>query len=450
MSMNILIETRVAPEVTFIKENPSLMAGEVAINEEGTGIKIGDGVNNWSDLEYIPHSTELINKWLTIANSTTNSKLITLPDLNFAYSVVTAESNPMVEDVVKNVIGTNNYIELNEVGVTETSENGILNLKGSEVLEFLSSTIPAARYENISRLAFVNRDGEDSREFLLWDEGARELIENLNTTVTDLNNRVKGVEDFAGEAGEALSDKLNPFVPGGTSPGLVNTPTINQSQNGGYFLNADGTWKKVGLKGNEIPLSASNATTVTDAITALQNGASLKFQKDTTTSKAYVIGYNGSDSTLRYSSSVYVDCVNNVLLGAAYNDYAEARETGHRIQPGRVVVENGDDTLSMANGRLLLGGNIVSDTYGMLIGETDKAKTPIALCGRVLAYPHEDIEEFYPGAPVCTGPGGTVSVMTKNEVLRYPECIIGYVSAIPTYEEWNGVNVNNRIWIKVI
>ena len=86
----------------------------------------------------------------------------------------------------------------------------------------------------------------------------------------------------------------------------------------------------------------------------------------------------------------------------------------------------------------------------MLIGETNTAKTPIALCGRVLAYPNEDRSEYYAGAPVCTGPNGTVSIMSKDEVLHYPECIIGYVSAVPTYEEWNGKKVNGRIWVKVI
>ena len=104
----------------------------------------------------------------------------------------------------------------------------------------------------------------------------------------------------------------------------------------------------------------------------------------------------------------------------------------------------------MSTERLMLGGNIVSDTYGMLIGETKKAKTPIALCGRVLAYPFEDISEYYAGAPVCSGPNGTVSLMSKDEVLHYPECIIGYVSAIPIYKEWNGIKVNGRIWIKIL
>lgn len=60
------------------------------------------------------------------------------------------------------------------------------------------------------------------------------------------------------------------------------------------------------------------------------------------------------------------------------------------------------------------GAEIVSDTYGFAIGETDRAKTPIATSGRVLAYPHEDREVFRQniGKPVCSGPNGTVSIMT--------------------------------------
>jgi hypothetical protein len=50
------------------------------------------------------------------------------------------------------------------------------------------------------------------------------------------------------------------------------------------------------------------------------------------------------------SSSIYVS--NSVLYGAAWNDYAEYRETTAKIEPGRVVVENGDDTLSLSTKRL--------------------------------------------------------------------------------------------------
>ena len=42
--------------------------------------------------------------------------------------------------------------------------------------------------------------------------------------------------------------------------------------------------------------------------------------------------------------------------------------------------------------------------------------------------------------------------MTREEIKEYPDCIIGYVSAIPDYEIWGEHNtiVDGRIWIKVV
>ena len=139
------------------------------------------------------------------------------------------------------------------------------------------------------------------------------------------------------------------------------------------------------------------------------------------------------------------------VYGAVWNDYAEFRESNEQIEPGRVVIENGDDTLSLSRDRLQPGPNVVSDTYGFAIGETSKAKTPIAVSGRVLAYPYESIDTFSAGDPVCSGPNGTVSKMTREEVMMYPDRIIGIVSSIPTYKTWgtDNVDVNGRIWIKI-
>jgi hypothetical protein len=41
--------------------------------------------------------------------------------------------------------------------------------------------------------------------------------------------------------------------------------------------------------------------------------------------------------------------------------------------------------------------------------------------------------------------------MTREEIMMYPERIIGVVSAIPEYETWGtgNVKVNDRIWIKL-
>ena len=159
-----------------------------------------------------------------------------------------------------------------------------------------------------------------------------------------------------------------------------------------------------------------------------------------------------------FSSWVHVWVQGNSITGAVWNDYAEYREVD-TLEPGRCVIENGDDTMSLSTKRLQKGCSITSDTWGFAQGETEKAKTPIAVAGRVLAYPYEDRKEFcqHIGDAVCSGPNGTVSIMTDEEVQRYPLAVIGTISAIPDYEEWGEseiadrppVKVDGRIWIRI-
>lgn len=139
------------------------------------------------------------------------------------------------------------------------------------------------------------------------------------------------------------------------------------------------------------------------------------------------------------------------VYGAVWNDYAEYRQTKKHIQPGYCVIETGKGDLIKSSERLQPGANIVSDTFGFAIGETEQTKTPLAVSGRVLAYPYEDRDSYQAGDPVCSGPNGTISKMTREEVREYPDRIIGTVSEIPNYEVWGtgNVKVNNRIWIKV-
>lgn len=139
------------------------------------------------------------------------------------------------------------------------------------------------------------------------------------------------------------------------------------------------------------------------------------------------------------------------VYGAVWNDYAEYRRTKNNVQPGYCVIETGKGDLIKSSDRLQPGANIVSDTFGFAIGETEQIKTPLAVSGRVLAYPYEDRDSYQAGDPVCSGPNGTISKMTREEVREYPDRIIGTVSEIPDYEVWGtgNVKVNNRIWIKV-
>lgn len=161
---------------------------------------------------------------------------------------------------------------------------------------------------------------------------------------------------------------------------------------------------------------------------------------------------NSPDARFYMEPTGVVRC-STQLYGAVWNDYAEYRES-NTIEAGKCVVEVGDDTLKLSSERMQPGANITSDTFGFAIGETDKCKTPIAVSGRVLAYGYEDREEFRKniGRPVCSGPNGTVSIMTDEEYKEKGYRAIGTISAVPDYEEWGtgNVKVNGRIWIKVI
>lgn len=166
-----------------------------------------------------------------------------------------------------------------------------------------------------------------------------------------------------------------------------------------------------------------------------------------------------TDSTSTTTGALIVSggigCAKNIratkVYGAVWNDYAEYRHTQQYIQPGRCVIETGSGDLVMSIERLQPGANIVSDTFGFAIGETCDTKTPLAVSGRVLAYPYEERSSYQAGDPVCSGPNGTISKMTREEVQMYPERIIGTVSEIPEYETWGtgNVKVNGRIWIKI-
>lgn len=280
------------------------------------------------------------------------------------------------------------------------------------------------------------------------DEALRALItevDNNNSKVV-LKDLINNAEDEVLEILNIIrlsQEEYNSLAAAGTlDPKAI---YMTEADNGGntdelktYIDNADATTlnsAKTYSNNNFLKLSGGTVTGVTTF-------------SNTTASTSTTTGAVKISGGLGVAGNIYA----NKVYGAVWNDYAECRESNEFIDAGRVVKENGDDTLSIADGRLIYGCSIVSDTFGFMIGETDKAHTPIAVSGRVLAYPYENREVFRSniGCFVCSGPNGTVSLMDKEEVWNHPEAIIGQVSAVPDYEYWgNNVKVNGRVWIKV-
>lgn len=271
---------------------------------------------------------------------------------------------------------------------------------------------------------------------------------------TKEENQVYLITDESGNTGDYLPLTGGILTNGGNNYNIVLIPETagattvigNDFAQHVYLSAGEGTQADDPV--SAITLSDSTATNKIVLSVDTSGNASMTMSgvdsSSTTTGTMVVTGGVGVSGNV-YATNVY---------GAVWNDFAEFREGPSNI-PGYVFSEVGDDTIELSRRRLQPGSMICSDTYGFAIGETDKAITPIAVAGRVLAYPMEDREEYryHIGGFVGASEDGRVTIMTPDEVRNYPESIIGTISAVPDYEEWGAeghkVRVDGRVWIKV-
>lgn len=180
----------------------------------------------------------------------------------------------------------------------------------------------------------------------------------------------------------------------------------------------------------------------------------LKVVQDTTTSEVCPVFFGqpsaeGKVSAIKYNTGVGIHPATGVLMGAAWNDYAEYRKfEGEKVDAGRVVCETGKDSVALSQERLQFAPAVISNTYGMVIGEQEDS-VPIGVCGKVLVYPNENIEDYAVGDTFCSGPNGTASKMSRQEIINYPDRILGYFIGVPEKEIFNGILTRNKIWIRL-
>lgn len=151
-----------------------------------------------------------------------------------------------------------------------------------------------------------------------------------------------------------------------------------------------------------------------------------------------------------YNNSVGVIPATGVLKGAAWNDYAEYRKVkGEPPKPGTVVCETGHDSVVKCYRHMAPAPAVVSDTFGFVIGDEEGATVPIAVAGKVLVYYKSNVKELKAGDAVCASDNGMATKMSRTEIKTYPDRILGYFVGIPEEDEFNGVPVDGRIWIRV-
>lgn len=478
--------------------NPTLNVnntGAKAIYYRGSAISAGYlAANRTYTFRYNGSQYDLVGD----INTDTNTKVTqTLTSSNASYPLLLAPSgqtatttttsyfdnsvtlNPSTNTIAANISGNAATADTAQKAVKDKAGNTIdtfyLPLSAGESKKL---TGPLGLTENINYGTSLPNEGFVGQLFFVEDENldgpslptggtaGQVLVKNSSE-----DGDASWATDIAGNAAtatKAIQDGngntiTNTYLPlsGGTMTGIINSNSkyaytgapavidtltssnfttgevldVGMSGSGIYKGNGDNTTTGVSGSCNLIIKSWWGVGFATSCYNVTNNGITLSI--DTRTGNLSTIG----------------TIIGSKVYGAVWNDYAEFRICNEDFKPGQVVRENGDDTLSIANQRLQRGCSIISDTFGFAIGKTDEAKCPIAVSGRVLAYGYESREEFaqHIGWPVCSGPNGTVSIMTEEEEEKYPSRIIGIISAIPDYETWGSgnVSVNGRIWIKV-
>ena len=257
------------------------------------------------------------------------------------------------------------------------------------------------------------------------------------------SSNAKYASTAAGTSGQFLKSN------GNGAPTWANVDAFpSQTNNAGKFLTTNGTtvsWANVEQTDEKVKAN-TNTNNYYRSILLASNQLSAASTSTSSITTAFNPLIRDNVCVNTSTGALYAIKVFN----AVFNDYAEYRTTID-VTPGHVVVDNDDGSLTLSTTRLQPGAQVISDTYGHCMGETDTAKTPLAVAGRVLVYPYLSRGRFHAGMAVCSAPDGTVDIMTREEIRNYPDCIVGIVSEIPDYEEWgsDNVKVDGRIWIKV-
>ena len=198
-----------------------------------------------------------------------------------------------------------------------------------------------------------------------------------------------------------------------------------------------------------LTLTAANIVTIAGQTAGSTTAGFLTYNGTTKAAGQFDGGTVAPSNTTRlnYDGSLYV----TKLYGAVWNDvvdFLEVPEGTDVSQYGKVYVENEDGSYSPATSYMAEGiVGLASDTYGFAVGTKEgKTQIPVAIGGFVLA----DVDKIYrAGTPLTTSSTGGLTEMKLEDKISYPERIVATFLRAEKAEEWNGISVNGRHWVKV-
>ena len=226
---------------------------------------------------------------------------------------------------------------------------------------------------------------------------------------------------------------------GGTEYSISSNGTVTFAS--GYAANSSDVHDVVVLRASSVTPDTDTIVTesrvkeiVDQKLSSISSTIAIENTTDstsTTTGALKVAGGVGISKTLR-ASSVY---------GAVWNDLADAMEVPEdtELEAGRCYLLS-DEGCYLPKDRY--GVPVIhSDTFGFLMGEKEGKKCiNAAVAGFVLAFVDKP---YRSGTPLTYSDDGSLTVAGDNDL------VVGLYYKQENEPVWNGVEVNNRHWIRV-
>lgn len=199
MAVNLIVSATVQKKEDFTSNNPIIDLYSFAINSEGyedtstTGVKLGDGITRWNDLEYLQNITrDTVTEWLRFQSETTNSRLVTLPDMRVAYVNIAALSDEELDNILENTSTIQNIQSINsQQDSFAAAIQEDLNTYKENTTELVNSKVSTEDYnattkelsENLASKA--TQESVDEIKSSKYDQSAGEALDERLTTAEE-------------------------------------------------------------------------------------------------------------------------------------------------------------------------------------------------------------------------------------------------------------------------